>query len=176
MISARLAGHDIPETLARIDQLWQRLGEPHPIAREFLDDYYDSLYSGVRQQARLFNSFTIIALLIASLGLFGLSVFSAQQRTKEVGIRKAMGAGTKEIMALLLWQFTRPVLLATILALPLGAWLMQRWLNGFAQRVSLDAWLLLSAGVAALVIGTLTVAVHVYFVARWRPITALRYE
>jgi putative ABC transport system permease protein len=67
-------------------------------------------------------------------------------------------------------------LLATILALPLGAWLMQRWLNGFAQRVSLDAWLLLSAGVAALVIGTLTVAVHVYFVARWRPITALRYE
>jgi putative ABC transport system permease protein len=176
MISARLTGQSIPETLASIDQLWQRMGEPRPIERQFLDEYYDFLYSGVRQQARLFNSFTLIALIIASLGLFGLSVFSAQQRTKEVGIRKAMGAGTKEIMSLLLWQFTRPVLLATLLALPPGAWLMQRWLNGFAQRVSLDASLLLGAGAAAIVIGTLTVAAHVYFVARWRPVNALRYE
>lgn len=176
MISARLSGQSIPETLARIDRLWQRLGEPRPVERQFLDDYYDFLYSDVRQQARLFNSFTLIALVIASLGLFGLSVFSVQQRTKEVGIRKAMGAGTQEIMGLLLWQFTRPVLLATALALPLGGWLMQRWLNGFAQRAPLDAWLLLFAGAAAISIGTLTVAAHVYFVARWRPVAALRYE
>jgi putative ABC transport system permease protein len=79
-------------------------------------------------------------------------------------------------MGLLLWQFTRPVLVATLLALPLGAWLMQRWLNGFAQRASLDAWLLLAAGGLALLIGTFTVAAHVYFVARWRPVTALRDE
>jgi putative ABC transport system permease protein len=176
MISARLSGHTIPETLAQIDQLWQRIGEPRPIERQFLDEYYEFLYSGVTQQARLFNSFTIIALIIASLGLFGLSVFSAQQRTKEIGIRKAMGAGTKEILGLLLWQFTRPVLLATVLALPLGAWLMQRWLNGFAQRASLDAWLLLAAGAVAVLIGTLTVAAHVFFVARWRPVAALRDE
>ena len=176
MISARLSGQSIPETLARIDQLWQRLGEPRPIERQFLDEYYDFLYSDVRQQARLFNSFTLIALLIASLGLFGLSVFSAQQRTKEVGIRKAMGAGTTEIMGLLLWQFTRPVLLATAVALPVGAWLMQRWLNGFAQRAPLEAGLVLAAGAAAVLIGTLTVAAHVYFVARWRPVSALRYE
>jgi len=176
LISARLTGHMIPEALARIDQLWQRMGEPRPIERQFLDEYYEHLYSDVRQQARLINSFTVIALIIASLGLFGLSVFSAQQRTKEVGIRKAMGAGTREIMGLLLWQFTRPVLVATILALPLGAWLMQRWLNGFAQRVSLDAWLLVAAGIVAVLIGTVTVAAHVFFVARWRPVAALRYE
>lgn len=176
LISARLSGHAIPEALAQIDEIWRRLGEPRPIERQFLDEYYEFLYSGVRQQARLFNSFTIIALIIASLGLFGLSVFSAQQRTKEVGIRKAMGAGTKEIMGLLLWQFTRPVLLATVLALPLGAWLMQRWLNGFAQRASLDAWLLLGAGAVAVLIGMLTVAAHVFFVARWRPVAALRHE
>jgi len=176
MISMRLAGRSIPEALVQIDQLWQRLGEPRPIERRFLDEYYEFLYSDVRQQARLFNSLTLIALVIASLGLFGLSVFSAQQRTKEVGIRKAMGAGTHEIMGLLLWQFTRPVLVATVLALPLGAWLMQRWLDGFAQRISLDAWLLLAAGAAAVSIGTLTVAAHVYFVARWRPVAALRYE
>jgi putative ABC transport system permease protein len=176
MISARLSGHSIPEALAQIDRLWQRLGEPRPIERQFLDEYYEFLYSDVRQQARLFNTFTLIALIIASLGLFGLSVFSAQQRTKEVGIRKAMGAGTREIMGLLLWQFTRPVLLATVLALPLGAWLMQQWLNSFAQHAPLDAWLLLAAGVAAVLIGTLTVAAHVFFVARWRPVAALRYE
>jgi putative ABC transport system permease protein len=110
------------------------------------------------------------------LGLFGLSAFSAQQRTKEVGIRKAMGAGTREIMGLLLWQFTRPVLLATVLALPLGTWLMQRWLDGFAQRTSLSIGLPLAAGAAAVCIGTLTVAAHVFFVARWRPATALRHE
>lgn len=176
MISARLTGRNIPETLEQIDQLWRRIGEPRPIERQFLVQYYDLLYSGIRQQARLFNGFTLIALIIACLGLFGLSLFSAQQRTKEVGIRKAMGAGSREIMCLLLWQFTRPVLLATVLALPLGAWLMQRWLNGFAQRVTLDVWLLLAAGAAAIVIGTLTVAVHVYFVARWRPAAALRCE
>ncbi|HWK52537.1 MAG TPA: FtsX-like permease family protein, partial [Steroidobacter sp.] len=176
LISARLSAHAIPEALARINQLWQRIGEPRPIESQFLDDYYEFLYTGVRQQARLFNSFTVIALIIASLGLFGLSVFAAQQRTKEVGIRKAMGAGTGEIMGLLLWQFSRPVLVATVLALPLGAWLMQRWLNGFAQRISLDAWLLLAAGAVALLIGTLTVAAHVFFVARWRPAVALRDE
>lgn len=176
MISARLRGDTIPETLAQINQLWQRIGEPRPIESQFLDDYYEFLYTGVTQQARLFNSFTVIALIIASLGLFGLSVFAAQQRTKEVGIRKAMGAGTREIMALLLWQFTRPVLIAALLALPLGAWLMQRWLNGFAQHASLDAWLLLAAGALAVLIGTLTVAAHIFFVAQWRPVTALRDE
>jgi putative ABC transport system permease protein len=176
LISARLNGHLLPDTLARIDQLWQRMGEPRPIERQFLDEYYEFLYSDVTQQARLINSFAVIALIIATLGLFGLSVFSAQQRTKEVGIRKAMGAGTREIMGLLLWQFTRPVLVATILALPLGDWLMQRWLNGFAQRASLDGWLLVATGTVAVLIGTLTVAAHVYFVARWRPVAALRYE
>jgi len=176
LISARLSEQRIPETLARIDQLWRSSGEPRPIERQFLDEYYESLYTDVRQQARLFNCFTVIALVIALLGLFGLSVFSAQQRTKEVGIRKAMGAGAAQIMGLLLWQFTRPVLAATVLALPLGAWLMQRWLNGFAQRASLDAWLLLAAGAAAVLIGTLTVAAHLLFVVRWRPVAALRHE
>lgn len=173
MISARLSDYT---AVAQIDRLWRRIGEPRPIEKQFLDEYYELLYTDVRQQARLFNCFTVIALIIASLGLFGLSVFSAQQRTKEVGIRKAMGAGTQEIMSLLLWQFTRPVLVATLLALPLGAWLMQRWLNGFAQRASLDAWLLLAAGAVAVLIGTLTVAAHLFFVVRWRPVAALRYE
>ncbi|WP_129646855.1 FtsX-like permease family protein [Peristeroidobacter agariperforans] len=176
MISARLNGRTIPETLTQINRLWQRIGEPRPIESQFLDEYYELLYTDVRQQARLFNSFTAIALIIASLGLFGLSVFSAQQRTKEVGIRKAMGAGTQEIMRLLLWQFLRPVLVAIVLALPLGAWLMQRWLNGFAQRASIEAWLLIAAGAVVVLIGALTVAAHVYLVARWRPAAALRYE
>lgn len=176
LISARLDGRAIPETLARINRLWQRIGEPRPIESQFLDEYYELLYTDVRQQARLFNSFTVIALIIASLGLFGLSVFSAQQRTREVGIRKAMGAGTQEIMGLLLWQFLRPVFVAIVLALPLGAWLMQRWLNGFAQRTSIEAWLLIAAGAVVVLIGMLTVAFHVVSVARWRPAAALRYE
>jgi putative ABC transport system permease protein len=176
LISARLNGRAVPETLAQINRLWQRMGEPRPIESQFLDEYYEQLYTDVRKQARLFNSFTVIALIIASLGLFGLSVFSAQQRTREVGIRKAMGAGTREIMGLLLWQFLRPVLVAIVVALPLGAWLMQRWLNGFAQRASIEAWLLIAAGAVVVLIGALTIAAHIFLVARWRPAAALRHE
>jgi putative ABC transport system permease protein len=176
MISARLKGTDIPETLARIDQLWKTLGEPRAIPRQFLDEYYDYVYSGNRQQAKLFAAFSTIAVLIACLGLFGLSVFSAQRRTKEIGIRKAMGADRFAVLRLLLWQFMKPVLAAIIIATPIAAYLMSRWLEAFSVRVSLHPGLILAPSAAALVIAAVTVGVHCYFVAERQPVSALRYE
>jgi putative ABC transport system permease protein len=176
MISARLSGQNIPETLARIDDVWRKVGERRAIPRQFLDEYYEYLYSGVQQQAKIFKVFSVIAVLIGCLGLFGLSVFAAQRRTKEIGIRKAMGASNLDILRFLLWQFGKPVLWANVIALPLGAYLMHRWLETFVYRVRLEPWLIFASGLLAIVIALLTVGIHSYRVARRNPVVALRYE
>jgi putative ABC transport system permease protein len=113
---------------------------------------------------------------LAMLGLFGLSIYTAQRRTKEIGVRKVMGASTGDIMRLLLWAFSKPVFWASLLAWPLAAWAMNHWLAGFAYRVTLGWWWLPLATLAALVIALATVSVHSFAVARRRPSEALRYE
>jgi putative ABC transport system permease protein len=117
-----------------------------------------------------------VAGLISALGLFGLAAFVSEQRTKEIGVRKALGASTGDILALMVWSFTRPVLLANLIAWPLGWFSLDRWLQGFAQRISLSPWLFLAAGAAAFVIAALTVSGHALRVARAKPVGALRYE
>lgn len=176
IVSIRLRGEQIPETLAAIDDVWKRLGEPRPISRIFLDHYYRRMYIDVIQQRSVLGSLCGVAIFLACLGLFGLSIYTAQRRTREVGIRKVMGASTGAIMRLLLWGFTKPVLWGSLLAWPVVAWAMNRWLGGFAYRVDLGWWLLPVASVLALAISLATVSVHSYLVARARPAGALRYE
>jgi putative ABC transport system permease protein len=114
--------------------------------------------------------------LIACLGLFALSAYTTERRTKEIGIRKVMGASTGDIVRLLIWQFTIPVLWSIAIALPLGFLVMNQWLHGFAYRVDLTAWTFALAAGAALVIAWLTVSFQSYMVARANPAGALRYE
>jgi putative ABC transport system permease protein len=135
-----------------------------------------SLYLDMIRQGQVFAIFSGLAVLIACLGMFGLSAFTAEQRTKEIGIRKAMGAGTGDVMRLLLWQFAKPVLWANLIAWPVAGWLMWNWLNGFAYRIALPLWLFPAASTLALGIALLTVLLHSWLVARAKPITALRYE
>ncbi len=117
-----------------------------------------------------------LAIFIACLGLFALAAFTTERRTKEIGVRKAMGAETGDIVRLLLWQFTQPVLWANLIAWPVAWWAMDHWLQGFAYRVDLPPWLFLAATAAAVVIAWATVSTHAWLVARARPVTALRYE
>jgi putative ABC transport system permease protein len=108
--------------------------------------------------------------------LFGLSIYTAQRRTKEIGIRKVMGASTGDVLRLLLWAFSKPVMWASLIAWPVAAWLMNRWLDEFVYRTSLGWWLLPVASLLALAITLLTVTAHSLIAARARPVAALRYE
>jgi hypothetical protein len=116
------------------------------------------------------------ALLLACLALVGVAAATAERRTREIGVRKAMGAGTAQLMRLLLWRSTRPVLWANLIAWPAGAWVMRRWLAGFAYHVDLDpSWFAAATSISA-VLALLTVSAHCYRVAREKPAKALRYE
>src|SRR5262249_14967393 len=129
-----------------------------------------------QRQSALFAAFASIAVLTACLGLFGLSAFTAEQRTKEIGIRKSMGATRRDILRLILWQFAKPVLWANLIAWPVAYVVMRRWLEGFAYHVDLAPWMFLAASALALSIAVLTVIGHALLVARSQPVAALRYE
>jgi putative ABC transport system permease protein len=176
LIAVNLTGRDIPETLEQIDRLWARTGGAQPIKRYFLSDYIQGLYVAVMCEAEMFGIFAVIAILLASLGLFALTASITQRRTKEIGIRKAMGAGTSDIVRLLVWQFTKPVLWANVIAWPLGAYFMGRWLLGFAYHTDLSPWLFAGSTLIAIAVAQLTVATHCYLVARSNPVAALRFE
>ncbi|MGC3982660.1 MAG: ABC transporter permease [Steroidobacteraceae bacterium] len=174
--AVKLNGRDVTGTLAAIDKLLKRIAPDNPIQRTFETQTLQNLYIDVTTQSTVIAVCASLAVSIGCLGLFGLAAFTAERRTKEIGIRKALGAGTREVLRLLIWQFTKPVVWATLLAWPVAAVLANRWLQGFAYHIALSPWLFVSAAMLALLIALLTVSTHCYQVARARPVTALRYE
>ena len=175
-MAVKLDGARAPETLAAIDGLWKRFGQGKPILRVFADRYALRLYVDTIIQGATVAIAGLIAISIACLGLFALSAYTAERRTKEIGVRKAMGASSQDILRLLLWQFTVPVLWANVLALPAAWLLMNWWLKGFAYHVTLAPWTFAVAAGAAILIAWATVFVHALRVSRARPVGALRYE
>ena len=163
-------------TLRSIDALWVRTGAVTPPSHRFLDDYVQGFYLATIQQGWMLDALSVTALVLACLGLFGLAAFIAGQRTQEIGVRKAMGASTGDVVGLLLGAFAWPVLLANLIAWPICAWLLQRWLDGFVRHIPLQPWMFLSAALAALAVALATVLVHTLRVAAAKPATALRYE
>lgn len=176
LVTIKLAGRRIPETLAAIDRLWRETGNAGPIDRAFVDEHIEDLYRELVRSTRLFAIFGGVAAFLACLGLVGLSLSAAERRTKEIGIRKALGARTGQVLGLLLWQLSRPVLWANLLAWPVAWWLMRAWLNGFAYHVPLHLWLFPAAGLIALAVALASVGGQTLLVARQKPARALRYE
>jgi putative ABC transport system permease protein len=176
MLSVKLDGAHMPEDLAGIDRIWNESAADHPIQRVFLDRKIEEYYRDIMRDGQLFAGFAAIALVIGCLGLFGLSAYTAERRTKEIGIRKALGASTADVARLLVWQFVKPVLIANAIAWPIAWLIMQRWLDGFAYRIQLSWEPFAVAGLAALTIAVLTTGFHAVQVARSRPVAALRYE
>jgi putative ABC transport system permease protein len=172
----KLDGHRIPETLKAIRNAWRATGHERPLPLAFENQIVQDLYRDVVIQGVAIALSAGIAILIAGMGLFALAAFTTERRTKEIGVRKAMGATSFDVVRLLLWQFTRPVLWANLIAWPLAWWAMNRWLHGFAYRVDLPPWLFAAASAAAVLIAWGTVSSHAWLVARARAVTALRYE
>jgi putative ABC transport system permease protein len=176
LISARLSGRDIPETLTAIDALWRRLGNADPPRRVFLDRQIQRQYMGVLRESQAFGICAVIAVALSCIGLFALTAATAERRTKEIGIRKALGANTGDVVQLLLWQFSKPVVWGCLLAWPAAGFAMRRWLATFAYHIDLPLWLFPAAAVTALLIALATVSTQSVLVARARPVAALRYE
>jgi len=159
-----------------IQRVWQRFARDVPFEAEFSEDIVAEIYQAEQTRAQTFASFAILAVVIAALGLFGLAAFTAERRTKEIGIRKVFGARSRDIVQLLTWQFSKPVILANLIAWPVAWWVMRDWLNTFDARIDLGPAPFLVAGGLALVIAVGTIAGHAITVSRANPIHALRYE
>lgn len=176
LISVLVPAGGVPQALSAIDRIWHAFAPSIAINRHFLDADFEKLFLADEQQGAIFGLFVGIAIFIAAMGLFGVAAFSTERRTKEIGLRKTFGAKTKDIVWMLLWQFSIPVLVANLVAWPVAYYYLRQWLDGYAYRIGLDPLYFLGVGLAALVIAWATVIAHAAHVARANPINALRYE
>jgi putative ABC transport system permease protein len=167
---------DLPGTLSQIDDVWQELVPQVPITRYFVADRYDQLYSSEKRRSEVFTAFSVFAVFVACLGLFGLASFSAEQRTLEIGIRKVLGASTSNILSLIGLQFIKSVLWANVIAWPIVYLLMADWLEGYEHRIDISPLIFISSGLFAVLLAWLTVSWQVLKVARANPVHALHYQ
>jgi len=175
-MSVLLRPDTAPATLAFIDKTWRRFAPTAVITRSFVSDDFAKLYASDEKQGTLLAVFVGLAIFIACMGLFGLAAFTAGRRTREIGIRKVFGARVRDVLGLLWWQFSAPVLLANLIAWPAAWYYLHGWLQGFVYRVSLSPLYFFVAGFGALLIAWVTILAHALRVARTNPIHALRYE
>ena len=161
---------------AAVERQWKQITNEVPFNAKFSEDVIREAYKAEDARAKMFAAFSVLAVIIGCLGLFGLAAFTAERRTKEIGIRKVLGARTRDIVRLLVWQFSRPVIVANLIAWPIAWWVMRDWLNKFDERITLTPTPFILAAVVALAIAIVTVVGHAMKVARANPIHALRYE
>ncbi|WP_114954047.1 ABC transporter permease [Sphingosinicella terrae] len=167
---------DPAQVRAGIERVWKGVTTEVPFEAEFSDGIMAELYEAEDARAQTFAAFAMLAIVVACLGLFGLAAFTAERRTKEIGIRKVLGARTRDIVRLLAWQFSKPIIVANLIAWPVAWWMMRDWLNNFDARIDLGPAPFVLAGLIALAIAIGTIATHAIRVARANPIHALRYE
>lgn len=172
------SGTNVVALRAAVEAAWREIAPQNPISSEFLNSMVEAQYIDEANQAKLFGAFSALALVIATLGLYGLAAFSADRRVREIGIRRVLGARVRDIVTLLVWQFSRPVLLANVVAWPVAWLLMQDWLESFVYRLGSGNIAVACAitGVLSLLIAWVTVAGRAVAVAKTRPAEVLRYE
>jgi putative ABC transport system permease protein len=174
--SIRISPQNIPDTLSFLSEKWKQHNPLRPFQYYFLDDTFDAQYRADERLSQIFSHFSILAIFIACLGLFGLASYTAEQRTKEIGIRKVLGATISGIVKLLTKEFSKWVIVANIIAWPIAYFAMQKWLQGFAYRTSLSLHIFVLSAVIALAIALLTVSYQALRAAKADPIRSLRYE
>lgn len=175
-ISVRLNTKRISETISRIEEIWKSFAPQMPFQYSFLDLDYDNLYINEKQTRNLFYAFSFLAIFIACMGLFGLTSFIADQKTKEIGIRKVLGASVVSIVKNLVKSFLKWVLIANLAAWPIAWFAMNKWLENFAYRIDLTWWMFLLAAVLAVFTALITMSFQTIKAALKNPVDSLRYE
>lgn len=172
----KLNTSDIQQTVSRLKIIYTSAAPDYPFEYSFLDEKFDKLYKSEMRQETLLSIFSLIAICIACLGLFGLASYTAIKRTKEIGVRKVLGSSVQNIVLLLSKDLLKPVLLGTLIAIPVGYYAMFKWLEGFAYRINVHWWMFAGAALVAVVIALLTVSFQAIKAAVANPVTSLRTE
>jgi putative ABC transport system permease protein len=172
----RIKPGNISQTISSMEKAWNKMAAGFPFEYSFLDEQIDNLYRSEQRVGDVINTFSFLALFIACLGMFGLASFTAEQRTKEVGIRKVLGARISGIVFMLSKEFTKYILIANLFAWPIAYYFMDMWLQDFAYRIDIDWWLFVAAGCIAFLVALLTVSYQAIKSATANPVKALRYE
>jgi putative ABC transport system permease protein len=175
-LSAKVGTHDLPGTIAAIKAKWDQLTPDRPFHYFFLDEAFNNQYRAEEQFGHLFINFAILAILISCLGLLGLASYTTLQRTKEVGVRRVLGASITGIVRLLSMDFLQLVVIAFLIATPIAWFFMRNWQQDFAYKATLGWWIFLGSGIAAVVIAFATISYQAIRAAITSPVKSLRSE
>ena len=176
VMEVKVKGNNLENTLQYVKQTWNNFSPGHPFDYSFMDNDFAALYKSEKTTGNIFILFALFAVFIACLGLFGLSSFTAERRTKEIGIRKVLGSSVSGIVVLLSKQFIMLVIISIIISVPIAFFLMKKWLENFAYRTEINVWIFLVAGVIAFLISVITVSFQAIKAANANPVKSLRYE
>jgi putative ABC transport system permease protein len=176
LISVSVSPKNLPATISAIENKWKTLIPHRPFSYYFLDEFFDKQYRAEDRFGRLFLNFAVLAIFISCLGLLGLASYSTMQRTKEIGVRKVMGASVANIVSLLSKDFLKLVIISFVVAAPVAWYFMHKWLTGFAYRINVSWWIFLIAGITAIAIALLTVSFQAIKAAVANPVNSLRTE
>ncbi|HQQ82763.1 MAG TPA: FtsX-like permease family protein, partial [Cyclobacteriaceae bacterium] len=176
IVSVKIRSEDVAGVLAGIDRIWKKFAPHQPIRYAFLDEQYARMYDDVQRMGRIFVSAALLAIVVACLGLFALSAFMVEQRSKEISIRLVLGASMESVFGLLTTNFLKLVLVSILLAAPLAWYAMDQWLQNFTYRTELAWWIFVLAGALALVIAVFTISFQAFRAARMNPVNSLKSE
>ncbi len=175
-VAIKIKPDDIPSTIAYVNRIWNQFSPGYPLAYQFLDESYDTMYRSEEKLGSLLWAFTAMAIIIGCMGLFALAALSAEQRIKEIGIRKVLGASIFNIIRLLSARFLLLVLISSFIAFPIAWWAMNNWLDDFPYRTNISIWVFVVAAVAAVFIALITVSFQAIKAALANPVKSLRVE
>jgi putative ABC transport system permease protein len=176
IVSVKVNTADMSHVIPAITAVWKSFTPNQPFRYTFLDERFARMYDDVQRMGQIFTSFAILAIIVACLGLFALSAFMAEQRSKEIGIRKVLGASVTQVTALMSKDFVKLVLIAIVLASPIAWWIMHKWLQDFAYRVNISWWIFLVAGLLVVMIALVTIGFQSIKAAVANPVQRLRAE
>ncbi|OOG76386.1 ABC transporter permease [Algoriphagus sp. A40] len=175
-LALSISGDNPQQTIAEVEKLWDRFGQNQPFTFSFLENDLRQLYQSEQISGKILTSFSVLAIVIACIGLFGLAAYTAYQKTKEIGVRKVLGASTSGLVWMLTTNFSKLVIVAFVIGAPISYWAMEQWLQSFAYQTELNPLIFLIAGLVTLAIALLTVSYQAFIAARTNPVKSLKSE